>query len=503
MRSFYLLSAALLPFLARPAWGAGNTTCAGSALDWYTNVVGETPCMTYQRLRQICNSDYEVPSFRVNTPGDNCDDQVSACCCNSISWALSMLCMNCQWDTASSSSNGIDAGVSAYYMYRFSEGGGYCGSGTNQSLPTNIQTAACNQGIKLEKFLYSLFWTNGAWFYTYTRETAETNYASNGDGVFYCSSSSSSSATHSSTAAALLPSSSSSSAQPTSTLAGTTTASPNPTTSDTPVTTSQQQSSSAVITVTHSSSVVTTFESQTTINGTATTVPIVTTVITAVPSTVTGNGTALGLGATGGEHKSNTAAIAGGVVGGVVGLVLLGALIAWYARTQRKDQGPGGASLSMDTSVASPSSGPTSPHMAERNGSITPFVAAGDPFSTPAPSLSTMSRSGKWSQMQYGSAYAAPSSTSSGSGSGSGSGSRSGRGSRSRTGPSTGTDSREALSPVHGRSESTSSFSQPSGVVHMAAMDPFVPVVQEEDAGRLTGGGIRLPPAYQSEWNSE
>lgn len=281
------------------------------------------------------------------------------------------------------------------------------------SLPTNIQTAACNQGIKLEKFLYSLFWTNGAWCVpastscslikasitslglgssrslflrlricltaivcsTYTRETAETNYASNGDGVFYCSSSSSSSATHSSTAAALLPSSSSSSAQPTSTLAGTTTASPNPTTSDTPVTTSQQQSSSAVITVTHSSSVVTTFESQTTINGTATTVPIVTTVITAVPSTVTGNGTALGLGATGGEHKSNTAAIAGGVVGGVVGLVLLGALIAWYARTQRKDQGPGGASLSMDTSVASPSSGPTSPHMAERNGSITPFVA--------------------------------------------------------------------------------------------------------------------------------
>ena len=36
-----------------------------------------------------------------------------------------------------------------------------------------------------------------------------------------------------------------------------------------------------------------------------------------------------------------------------------------------------------------------------------------------------------------------------------------------------------------------------------AAVDPFIPVVQEEDAGRLTGGGIRLPPAYQSEWNAE
>lgn len=54
----------------------------------------------------------EVPSFRPDTPGDNCDDQVcmspqhalsraaltsichvAACCCNSVSWALRMLCM--------------------------------------------------------------------------------------------------------------------------------------------------------------------------------------------------------------------------------------------------------------------------------------------------------------------------------------------------------------------------------------------------------------------------
>ena len=53
----------------------GNTTCISSELDWYTDVVGETPCElahrldtllllipgylgeTYQRLQQVCWSD--------------------------------------------------------------------------------------------------------------------------------------------------------------------------------------------------------------------------------------------------------------------------------------------------------------------------------------------------------------------------------------------------------------------------------------------------------------
>ncbi|KAI0728170.1 hypothetical protein C8Q72DRAFT_412526 [Fomitopsis betulina] len=498
MRSFYLLSAALLPFLARPVLGGGNTTCAGSALDWYTDIAGETPCMTYQRLRQVCNSDYEVPSFRANTPGDNCDDQVSACCCNSISWALSMLCMNCQWDTNASSVNGIDAGVPAYYMYRFSEGGGYCGAGTNQSLPTNIQSAVCNEDIKLQKFLYTLFWNNGAWFYTYTRETAQTDYASNGDGVFTCSSSSTSSATPSSTVVVLQSTSSSPSTTQTPTAETTTT--PSPTTSDTSTTTSRQQSSSTdtETTITRSSSVVKTFESQTTINGTATSVPIVTTFITAVASetTVAGNGTTSGFAAT--KTTSHTAAIAGGVVGGVAAIVLLGLIIAWYARSQRNTGTAGKPTLIANTSVAGMSSGPTSPNMAERN-TITPFVTGIDPFANPTPAAAP----GKWAQMQYGAmAYAAvPSSTLSRSASDTGSGT--GSGSRSRLGPSPGADSREALSPTHARTDTSSSYSQPPPVVHAATMDPFVPVVQEEDAGRLTGGGIRLPPAYQSEWNAE
>ncbi|KAG2148946.1 hypothetical protein DEU56DRAFT_782997 [Suillus clintonianus] len=156
---------------------AGNTTCAGNMTQWYTDAVGETACMTYQRLRQICNPNYEVPNFRQNTPGDQCDDQLQSCCCNSISWALSMLCMNCQWDVNGGSAYGIDAGVGAYGMYR-SPSGPFCSPGTNQSLPADIQAAVCNKDIKLGNFLYDLFWSDGPCVYTMntaSKDEAETN----------------------------------------------------------------------------------------------------------------------------------------------------------------------------------------------------------------------------------------------------------------------------------------------------------------------------------------
>ncbi|KAG1856031.1 hypothetical protein DFJ58DRAFT_879965, partial [Suillus subalutaceus] len=158
----------LLVFLIDFA-AAGNTTCAGNMTQWYTEAVGETACTTYQRLRQICNPNYEVPNFRPNTPGDQCDDQLQDCCCNSISWALSMLCMNCQWDVNGGSVNGIDAGTGAYGMYR-SPSGPFCTPGTNSSLPSDVQAAVCNEDIKLANFLYDLFWTDGAC--TYTMNTA-------------------------------------------------------------------------------------------------------------------------------------------------------------------------------------------------------------------------------------------------------------------------------------------------------------------------------------------
>ncbi|KAI0770415.1 hypothetical protein C8Q74DRAFT_899374 [Fomes fomentarius] len=121
--------AAVVLLVAVPLLGivrAGNTTCISKQLDWYFDEVGESPCMTYQRLRQICNPDYQVTSFRSTSPGDQCDDVVSSCCCNSIAYALSMLCMNCLND--GDETNGIDAAPGGYRQYL-----GSCGPGTNQT----------------------------------------------------------------------------------------------------------------------------------------------------------------------------------------------------------------------------------------------------------------------------------------------------------------------------------------------------------------------------------
>ncbi|KAI0629851.1 hypothetical protein C8Q77DRAFT_1234441 [Trametes polyzona] len=161
--------------LAGTAW-AGNTTCASGQLDWYSSVVGESPCVTYQRLRQVCNNDYQVPDFRPNTPGDQCDDQVSACCCNTVAFQLSMLCMNCQQDHEAGNQIGIDAGVGAYGLYR-----GTCGAGTNHSLPNDIQKAVCNLDIRLDNFLYG-GWDDGSC--VYTKESAGRDHAVNNNNTF-------------------------------------------------------------------------------------------------------------------------------------------------------------------------------------------------------------------------------------------------------------------------------------------------------------------------------
>ncbi|KZP30216.1 hypothetical protein FIBSPDRAFT_726409, partial [Athelia psychrophila] len=152
---------------------AGNTTCKTSSLDWYTSVVGETPCQTYQSLRQICNSGYTVGALSANTPPDTCADQVSSCCCNSVAFALSMMCLNCQQGVGSlqNGDNGIDAGAGAYQIYSAT-----CGVPRNQSLPADIQTAACNEKLKIDDDLYTLFWGDGAC--AYTRETMQKNMLS-------------------------------------------------------------------------------------------------------------------------------------------------------------------------------------------------------------------------------------------------------------------------------------------------------------------------------------
>ncbi|KAG1878979.1 hypothetical protein F4604DRAFT_1891965 [Suillus subluteus] len=163
--------ALLLLYHAGAVLAVGNTTCLSSQLDWYTTAVGETPCMTYQRLRQICNSAYVVGNFSANTPGDRCNDQVSDCCCNSVAFSLSMLCMNCQEDADPGDVTGIDAAPGTYTTYLAS-----CGTSTNYSLPASIQQAVCNENIKLDNFLYNrTYWPDGSCTYYAVEQQAINN----------------------------------------------------------------------------------------------------------------------------------------------------------------------------------------------------------------------------------------------------------------------------------------------------------------------------------------
>ncbi|KAJ7066330.1 hypothetical protein C8F01DRAFT_980952 [Mycena amicta] len=148
-------AAALLVLSAAGTVAADNLACNGTGMDWYISMVGETPCTTYQKLRQICNSQYAVGIQNVNTPPDACSDQLSSCCCNNVAFALSMFCLNCQQNIGTGT--GFDAGVGAYQDYL-----GTCNSATG--LPSDIQKAVCNQGIKIDNDLYTNGWSDGAWF---------------------------------------------------------------------------------------------------------------------------------------------------------------------------------------------------------------------------------------------------------------------------------------------------------------------------------------------------
>ncbi|KAH7910213.1 hypothetical protein BJ138DRAFT_1153380 [Hygrophoropsis aurantiaca] len=156
---------------------AGNTTCLSAQLDWYTDAVGESPCMTYQRLRQICDSDYQVPSFSATLPGDTCGGQNTDCCCNSVAWVLSMLCMNCQQDADPSSiAPGIGAPNGTYSTYI-----GTCGQSVNYTLPSDIQADVCSENIKISTYIYTrVYWNTGAWYYNWTRTFAMEQISANG-----------------------------------------------------------------------------------------------------------------------------------------------------------------------------------------------------------------------------------------------------------------------------------------------------------------------------------
>ncbi|KAI1789396.1 hypothetical protein LXA43DRAFT_1062907 [Ganoderma leucocontextum] len=320
-------AASLIPALWVQYAIAGNTTCASNQLDWYTSVVGESPCVTYQRLRQICNNDYQVPNFRPNTPGDQCHDQVSACCCNTVAFQLSMLCMNCQYDTRDGDQIGIDAGVGAYTLYKYG-----CGAGTNRSLPSDIQAAVCNQGIRLDNFLYG-GWDNGAWYYVWTKENAERLHAANNDKTFtHCPNAVSPSSTNP-TSSTTTSSTSTSLNTPTLTVdtSAPTSTTPTPTsgTPSTPSTSSTPNTSSKLSTLTSSSS-------------DSGAVALITNSATLdISSLSTARETGSSESNSSSSH-TNTGTILGGAIGGVVGGIIIigGGIIFWCMGRNKKSWTP-------------------------------------------------------------------------------------------------------------------------------------------------------------------
>ncbi|KAK7451739.1 hypothetical protein VKT23_012419 [Stygiomarasmius scandens] len=182
-----------------PSLGQDHTACADSGLDWYTNAVGETPCRTYERVRQICNPSFQVGIMNTNTPPDVCNEQVPDCCCNSIAFGLSMLCLSCQ-QGFSKATNGFDAGAGAYSIYLSGGGpvnppGSFCSPNKNQSFPDDIQTAVCNKEIRIfDSFYNRIYWSDGSWFYRWSSDFLQKDIsATNGNTFTHCDSTKSSS----------------------------------------------------------------------------------------------------------------------------------------------------------------------------------------------------------------------------------------------------------------------------------------------------------------------
>ncbi|KAK0504446.1 hypothetical protein EDD18DRAFT_1133803 [Armillaria luteobubalina] len=174
----------LVPYI----FAQDHTQCADNGSDWYTNVVGETPCRTYERLRKICNSQYVLGTLSTKAPPDTCDDQVASCCCNSIAFGLSMLCVTCQHGRGNGS--GIDADRGSYQSYLMHGSNSFCTPNTNRSFTNDIQTSVCNNELKIHDSFYDrVFWADGSWFYTWSREYMEMINAVDGNNSFtHCSS---------------------------------------------------------------------------------------------------------------------------------------------------------------------------------------------------------------------------------------------------------------------------------------------------------------------------
>lgn len=168
-----------MPVVRGPG-GFGNDTCIDGAVDWYTQSVGETPCRTYERLRQQCNPHFKTPNMASTVPPDTCDDKNPTCCCNSLAFSLAMLCMNCQFGAGTNATNGINAGDGAYPAYVET-----CRPPPNSSLPQSLDSFFCTSPLIPEYLVNTSFFPTGQWSYSET-ETSGTEQISLGKNTSIC-----------------------------------------------------------------------------------------------------------------------------------------------------------------------------------------------------------------------------------------------------------------------------------------------------------------------------
>ncbi|KAJ3854592.1 hypothetical protein EV368DRAFT_80459 [Lentinula lateritia] len=205
----------LLLLVALLAKADGDVACTGTGLNWYINMVGESPCTTYERLRQICNPSYQVGTMNVNTPPDACDEQVADCCCNSVAFTLSMLCLKFVYFLLIAMSNYIHTTLVANkeeaamgltqvkvptssicrVLVRLDNGA------APSRTQDNIDTAVCDRNIKIiDDIRTGLFWSDGSWFYMWSYEAISKDVGANNNNAFtHCTSTTSTSTTSTST----------------------------------------------------------------------------------------------------------------------------------------------------------------------------------------------------------------------------------------------------------------------------------------------------------------
>ncbi|KAI3619227.1 hypothetical protein WG66_012921 [Moniliophthora roreri] len=158
--------------------------CVDDGLKWYIDIIGESPCSTYDRLRRIGEPDYKLPNFNItkgipvdpSTLPERCN--AAECCCNSISFSLNMLCLTCKNGVTSvgSQQSGIDARPGTYKAYLNG-----CDLQRDRSLTPKIQTSVCQQDIKLlHGFWDRIWWDDGACAWTKEHTT------SNDSSLFQC-----------------------------------------------------------------------------------------------------------------------------------------------------------------------------------------------------------------------------------------------------------------------------------------------------------------------------